>query len=113
MFSSGANALRTPSSSAVPGINCINPCAPARETARVLPLLSAFTTLASRSVLMLCRAPARASRSPISAGVSGAETVRAGSSKTSGRAGGAAEEGGAGGSGICSTRSTELAATSM
>ena len=50
--------LQRPSSLAVPGISCIRPRAPVRETARTCPPLSARTTLASRSASMLCSTPA-------------------------------------------------------
>src|SRR5215831_17687314 len=45
----GSNALGTPSSDAVPGINCISPRAPLGETACALKSLSALMTLFTRS----------------------------------------------------------------
>ena len=56
---------------AVAGISCIRPRAPAWETARGLPSLSAWTTEASRSASMLWAWPARLRSSRVSAAVSG------------------------------------------
>ena len=64
----GLEAVLDAKVAAVPGISCIRPRAPARLTARALPPLSAFTTLASRSTSRLCSWPALVSISLRSAG---------------------------------------------
>ena len=67
MFSPGRVASLTPKRAAVAGISCISPCAPALETASVLPLdstaITASTSAGDTSVPIVARrmsAPARA-----------------------------------------------------